>query len=214
MRKDLEKAWQLFDLGELAASESLYLDCFRQVSNANHEEYMSVLMGLIYVESFLEKYDEARKYARFLVNTAQNEEEKHIAIHQFGMVERMAGNYCEAMKLFQQEADLIRMAFPDEELLLAANLYEQAYIELKMGNVDSAEEIMNLSMEHAKSAKDHICIGCAYRGMGEILNTRGDTERATHCFEIAMDAFSEAGDLAAVEEVKAVAGMDRRIDKE
>lgn len=214
MQEELVKAWQLFDLGELAASESLYLDCFRQVSDANHEAYMSVLLGLIYVESFLEKYDEARNYAKLLVNTVQNEEEKHIAIHQFGMVERMAGNYCEAMKLFQQEADLIHMAFPDEELLLAANLYEQAYIELKMGNVDSAEEIMNLSMKHAKLAEDNICIGCSYRGMGEILKTRGDTERAMHCFEIAIEAFSEAGDLVAVEEVKAVAGMDRRIDKE
>ena len=207
MQQKLSKAWQLFDLGEYTASESLYLECFNQVGDSKREEYLSVLMGLIYVESFLKKYDEAREYAKLLVNAAQNEEERHIAIHQFGMVERMAGNYGEAMWLFLQEAELILETFPNADLPLSANLYERAYVELKIGNIDSAEGLMNMSMEHAKIAKDNMSIGCSYRGMGEILQVRGVTDRAHDCFKKAIYAFSEAGDQIAVEEVKAMAEM-------
>ena len=208
MQQKLSKAWQLFDSGEYSASESLYLDCFHQVNASEHEAYLSVLMGLIYVESFLTKYDAAREYAELLVNAAQNEEERHVAIHQLGMVERMAGNYGEAMNLFRQEAEVILAAFPDSDLRLSANLYERAYVELKIGNINSAEELMSMSMEHAKTAKDNISIGCSYRGMGEILRVRGDTGRSIQCFRKAISAFSEAGDLIAVEEVKAMAEID------
>ena len=205
MQEKLAKAWQLFDSGELAKAESLYLDCFRQAHSNNHREYITVLMGLIYVESALTRYDEARKYAEVLLGAAYTDEERRIAVHQCGMVERMAGNYYEAKKLFQQEVELIHKAFSDDNLRLAANFYEQAYIDLKTGNVDSAEEIMNLSLEFAKAAKDDICIGCACRGMGEIMKMRSNNEQALQWFLKAIEAFLDAGDLIAVEEVKALA---------
>lgn len=205
MQERLAKAWQLFDSGELANAESLYLDCFRQVDSGNHREYISILMGLIYVESSLEKYVEARKYAEAFVSAANSDEEKHVAFHQYGMVERMAGNYWEARKLFQQEAELIQVAFPDDSLRLSANFYEQAYVEMKMGNIDSAEEIMDLSLKHANVSKDGICIGCACRGMGEIMKIRSNVEQAMQWFIKAIQAFSDAGDLMAVEEVKTLA---------
>lgn len=205
MQEKLDKAWQLFDSGAIEAAERVYLDCYRQVNSANYEVYISVLMGLIYVESFLEKFDEARKYAEILVRIANSDEERHIAIHQYGMVERMAGNYSDARTLFRQEADLINKAFADNDLILSANFYEQAYVELKTGNIDLAEEIMKLSLEHAIKAKDSICIGCAYRGMGEIFKVRSNAELAMQWFYKAIEVFSDAGDLVAVEEVKVLA---------
>ena len=45
--------------------------------------------GLIYAESFLEHFAEARTYASQLISCAIDHEEKHIAIHQAGMIERM-----------------------------------------------------------------------------------------------------------------------------
>ena len=45
-------------------------------------------MGLIYAESFLEHFAEARTYASQLISCAIDHEEKHIAIHQAGMIER------------------------------------------------------------------------------------------------------------------------------
>ena len=64
-------------------------------------------MGLIYAESFLEHFTEARTYASQLISCAIDHEEKHIAIHQAGMIERMAGVYDKAMNLFLQEEALI-----------------------------------------------------------------------------------------------------------
>lgn len=205
MQEKLSKAWQLFDSGAFSESESVYLDCYRQVNTANHEVYTSVLMGLIYVKSFLKKYDDARKYAEILVSIANSDEEKHMAIHQYGMVERMAENYRNAKTLFQKEAELIHMAFADNALMLSANFYEQAYVELKTGNIDLAEEIMKLSLELAIKSKDNICIGCAYRGMGEVIKVRGNAVQAMQWFYKAIEAFSDAGDLIAVEEVKNLA---------
>ena len=60
-------------------------------------------MGLIYVESFLEHFTEARTYASQLIACAIDHEEKHIAIHQAGMIERMAGAYDKAMNLFYRK---------------------------------------------------------------------------------------------------------------
>ena len=202
MQEMLSKAWQLFDSGAINAAEALYLDCYRQVNSSNHEVYTSVLMGLIYVESSMEKYDEARKYAGILVSIANHDEERHVAIHQYGMVERMAGNFRKAKVLFQQEAELIQAAFSDDDLKLSANYYEQAYVELKIGNLNLAEKTMKLALEYAIKTKDSICIGCAYRGMGEIVKVRSNTVQAKLWFDKAIDAFSEAGDLIAVEEVK------------
>lgn len=201
MQEKLEKAWRLFDSGAFDAAETVYLDCYRQTDSANREVYASILMGLIYVESFLEKFDEARKYAEVLVKMANSDTERHIAIHQYGMLERMAENYSEAKMLFQQEEELIRRVFADNDLVLSANLYEQAYIEMKTGNIALAEKIMQLSLNHAIKAEDGVCMGCAYRGMGEIMK-RSNIEQAKCWFYKAIEAFSEAGDLIAAEEVK------------
>ena len=205
MQEMLSKAWQLFDSGAIDTAEALYLDCYGQVSVSNHEIYTSVLMGLIYVESSMKKYDEARKYAELLVRIADNDEDRHVAIHQYGMVERMAGNFSKSKILFQQEAELIRAAFSDDDLRISANYYEQAYVEMKMGNLNFAEETMTLALEYAIKAKDSICIGCACRGMGEIVKVRSNSEQAKLWFDKAIDAFGDAGDLIAVEEVRNLA---------
>lgn len=96
---------------------------------------------------------------------APNDEELHIALHQAGMVERMAGNFEEAMRLFYQEEKVIQRAFPMDDLRIATNLYEQAYVNMKKGELALAEQMMTQSLEHAKSSDDAMCIGCAYRGL-------------------------------------------------
>ena len=106
--------------------------------------------------------------------------------------------------MFKQEAEVIDIFFPQDDLRIGTNLYEQAYVKMKMGNLDKAEEIMNLSLEHAKMSSDDMCIGCAYRGLGEIMNAYEDCEQARAYFEKAIEAFGFTGDTIAVEEVKAM----------
>lgn len=204
MQEKLEKAWQLFDIGDYAASEEIYLECLKKTGEDDYENYASVLMGMIYTQSYMEKYDEARKYANHLIEIAPNDEEKHIALHQAGMVERMAGIYDDALKFFQLEAEIIDVAFSEDDMRIAANLYEQAYVNMKKGILDKAEKIMNLSLQHAKKSEDAMCIGCAYRGLGEIMSMCGNTIQACNYFEQAIAAFELAGDSIAVDEVKAM----------
>ena len=201
MQEKIAEAWRLFDIGEFVASDEIYRECLSEVNKDDYDTYSSVLMGLIYTKSFQEKYDEARNYAEQLIEIVPNEEELHIALHQAGMVERMAGQYEKAMEMFCQEEAVIHRMFPDDDLRIAANLYEQAYVNMKMGSLDLAEQVMMSSLEHAKKAKDAMCMGCAYRGLGEIMNVSKRTELARDYYAYAIKAFEDAGDEIAVTEV-------------
>lgn len=201
MQEKIEEAWRLFDIGEFVASDEIYQECLSEVNKDDYGIYSSVLMGLIYTQSFQEKYDEARNYAKQLIEIVPNEEELHIALHQAGMVERMAGQYEKAMELFCQEEAVIHRMFPDDDLRIAANLYELAYVNMKRGSLDLAEQVMMSSLEHAKKAKDAMCIGCAYRGLGEIMNVSERMELARDYYAYAIKAFEDAGDEIAVTEV-------------
>lgn len=202
MQERLAEAWRLFDIGEYVASEEIYRECLKEVNENDYDSYASVLMGLIYTQSFLEKYDNAKNYAKQLIELAPNEEELHIALHQAGMVERMGGNFDDALKLFLQEEEVIHKAFPTDDLRIAANLYEQAYVNMKKSALALAEDIMMRSLKYAKTSGDAMCIGCAYRGLGEIMNLRGRDELAQEYFGQAIEAFKVAGDMIAVEEVE------------
>lgn len=202
MQEKIAEAWRLFDIGEYAASEKIYEACLKEINENEYDTYASILMGIIYTQSFQKKYDEARSFAKELVELAPNEEELHIALHQAGMVERMAGNYDEAMNLFHQEEELIQRVFPEDHLRVATNLYEQAYVSMKSGDLEVSEHIMRLSLEHAKDADDAMCMGCAYRGLGEIMNLHGERDSANSFFEQAIEAFKLSGDMIAVKEVE------------
>jgi hypothetical protein len=51
---------------------------------------------------------------------------------------------------------------------LSANCYELGNEALFTGNLVLAEHLMNQSLLFALEAEDAVCIGCAYRGFGEI----------------------------------------------
>ena len=114
----------------------------------------------------------------------------------------MAGNYDEAMNLFCQEKELILRVFPEDHLRVATNLYEQAYVNMKSGELELAEYIMMQSLDHAQIADNTMCIGCACRGMGEIMDLCGKNALAQEYFEKAIEAFKIADDMIAVKEVE------------
>lgn len=204
IRKSLAMAWALFDKGDYQGAESLYLKCYDAISKSDAENVNAVRMGLIYTECFLKKYEEARKFGNILLSEARNEEEKHIALHQLGMIERMAGNYKKANVLFTEEERLLFASFPNDYFRMSANLYEQGYIAFLMENHAQAEKIMLMSLDYAIKARDDMCMGCAYRGMGEIMKAVGKVKTAMDYFEKAIASFANTGDLIAVEEIKSI----------
>lgn len=189
MTETLSKAWSLFDAGNYTDAETLYKECYAKIPSTDHDNYWQVLMGLIYAESFLEHFTEARTYASQLISCAIDHEEKHIAIHQAGMIERMAGAYDKAMNLFLQEEALIEKNFPDDALARSANLYEQGYVSMKLHDLPLAEKNMLSALDFAEKSNDLISIGCAYRGLGEILKASEKAEDAAVYFEKAIIAF-------------------------
>lgn len=202
LNEQIRTAWNLFDNGDAVGAEALYLQCLRDADGSNIENRSSIYMGLIYAECYLGKYHEARYYAALLTQDSKNNEDLHIALHQSGMVERMAGNYREAMSLFQQEFTVIQNAFPEKDMLYAANLYEQGTLRMYLDDFTQALELMNRSLIHALASKDSMCIGCSYRGLGEIYHKFARFMQAKECFLSAIAAFQRAGDLIAVQEVE------------
>lgn len=203
VNESLAKAWEKFDHGDYTGAESLYLFCYEQISQTDTQSLTATLMGLVYVETFLKKYNEARKYGYLLLNEAKNNEEKHIAIHQLGMVERMAGNYSKAMELILQEKRLLFSYFPDDPQRMSANLYEQGYVALNTSNYAHAEKMMRMSLECGIRAADDMCIGCAYRGLGDIMRIVGQMASAKEYYAKAAKSFEKTGDLIAVQELAA-----------
>lgn len=138
MTETLSKAWALFDAGNYTDAETIYKECYAKIPSTDHDNYWQVLMGLIYAESFLEHFTEARTYASQLISCAIDYEEK---------------------------------------TLLSA-------------------------LDFAEKSNDLISIGCAYRGLGEILKSSDKAEDAAVYFEKAIISFQKAGDTYGVEEVK------------
>lgn len=97
-------------------------------------------MGLIYVESFQEHFAEARTYASQLISCAIDHEEKHIAIHQAGMIERMAGVYDKAMNLFLQEEALIEKISRMMHLPALQISMSSGYVSMKLHDLPLAEK--------------------------------------------------------------------------
>ena len=92
--------------------------------------------------------------------------------------------------------------FPDDALARSANLYEQGYVSMKLHDLPLAEKNMLSALDFAEKSNDLISIGCAYRGLGEILKASEKAEDAAVYFEKAITAFQKAGDTYGVEEVK------------
>lgn len=84
-------------------------------------------MGLAYVESALRSFGAARQHCGQMLAYAKSTQERHIAIHQAGMVERLAACYPQALALFAEEHSLLARHCPDSPLALSTNLYEQVY---------------------------------------------------------------------------------------
>jgi tetratricopeptide (TPR) repeat protein len=60
---------------------------------------------------------------------------------------------------------------------------------------------MNQSLQFALEAVDDVCIGCAYRGFGEIYNAKGEILLEKQSFQKAIEAFDRANDDLEVQEI-------------
>lgn len=213
LQDDIVRAWALFDSGDYAASAALYRELWAHCP-PDHDLQRAILMGLIYVQCFTEDFPSARQYANILLQESLDADERHVALHQFGMVERMAGNYPEAQRLFLLEAEILRASFPEDAMRCSANLYEQGYVQLQSGDFVRAEAMLLASLTHASAADDPMCTGCACRALAELAKAQHHPEAFQYYGEQAIAAFREAGDAIAVKEVQTLLASCRTKEKQ
>ena len=205
----LTRAFELFNNGKLFEAEKLYNDCLHNLEESSNE-YETALHGLGFVKASQKEYNEARKIYIELRQIAQanlNTQDEHIAIHQLAMVERMAENYIKAQELFHEELKILKDRKPDFQLGFAANFYEQGFIMLKRNRLEEAEELMKKSLGYSKLSGDPICLGCSYRGLGEVFMAKHKNAEAKQYFLESIQAFEEGSDEVAVNGVHSLINL-------
>ena len=159
--------------------------------------------GLGYSLAFSEQHAEARHIFEQLCLQAtvrSDAEAEHRAVHQIGMVERMAGDWRAAQTCFEQERRLIE-SLGEPDLAVAVNAYELGLVALHLGEMTSARRWLDLSLERARRTADRTAVGCAWRALGDWHRQRGDSDGAQECWTAARAAFERAGDAKAGREM-------------
>ncbi|MFC4455296.1 tetratricopeptide repeat protein [Deinococcus sonorensis] len=198
----IDDAWAAFTRDDYTDAERQFEDI---LTEAQDEELMrQAQFGLGYVFAFTHRFSAALSLFAQLYADAERRGalgEQHRALHQVGMVERMAGHWRQAKTTFEQEADLIkRMENPP--LPVAVNAYEQGLVALHLNELERAHWWLERSLAHAVRTDDHVAVGCAHRGFGEYFHRIGERRQARHAWEQAVLAFAEANERKAVEDVQ------------
>ncbi|MFC4712057.1 tetratricopeptide repeat protein [Planococcus dechangensis] len=205
--QELDDAFDLFDKGEFQQAEKIYLSCLNSIPDKTSTSYKAALNGLGYVKSFQGQFGKATAYYQELLEISKkqfNLKEEAMALHQLGMVERMAGNYQRALDFFTSESEIWTRHFPDFYVGFAANFYERGSIAIKEKKYTEATVLLNQSLEYAVLSKSLVAQGCAYRGMGELGVATSKFDEAKNAFHKAISVFKEAEDRIAVEEIQSL----------
>ena len=201
MVSKIDVAWDLFLEGKTLEAKKLveqdfFIDTCTDFSLLN-------LMGYL----LLAEKDYAsctRIFEKYILLAQQNEdkEHKHIGLHQLAMIYREQGNFHKALKLIENEEEIIEEHFPNDNLKKAVNNYEQGYLRLKLNNLNEALTFMNLSLEQSLETDDVISQACSYRGLGEIYLALEDTELSNRHFKRAIELFESVGEFEGVKEIE------------
>jgi tetratricopeptide (TPR) repeat protein len=161
----IQAAWAAFEAEQFAQAE-------RDFRRARLEPALAAQArhGLVYVFARTGRFEEARAECHLLQLEAQSHNDKssqYVALHQLGMVERMAGELHTALEIFRKEQAIIA-SLENPPLAVSANAFEQGIICGKLERYAESREWLALSLEQAQLSGDPIAEACAYRGLGEV----------------------------------------------
>lgn len=199
----LTQAFSLFDAGRLEAAYVLYQQLLAEEAQLSKDQQWQLYMGLVYVLSAAKDYDGALQYAAKLLDMAQDDEDRHVALHQTAMVYRMRGQYLLALELLAKEREIISRT-GNQPMKLAVNLYEVSLSALLEGDLPRAAATWPEAVIYAKAAGDAMTLGCVYRVKGQVLAAQDDMPQAVSDWQKARTYFEQAGDERACHEVQAL----------
>ena len=201
MVSKIDVAWDLFLEGKTSEVKKLVEQDFS--IDACTDFSLLNLMGYL----LLAEKDYAsctRIFEKYILLAQQNEdkEHEHIGLHQLAMIYIEQGNFHKALKLIENEEEIIEEHFPNDNLKKAVNNYEQGYLRLKLNNLNEALTFMNLSLEQSLETDDVISQACSYRGLGEIYLALEDKGLANTHFKRAIELFESVGEFEGIKEIE------------
>lgn len=195
---DLSAAWAAFEAQDYALAEQQAQALLAHPATASRARFV-----LGYVYAFTDRFDEARASFQALRQHAQKSGDptaEHRALHQVGMVERMAGNWDAARRCFLEERELLA-SLPEDPLAASANAYEVATVALHFGDLAGARQEYEKSLVYAQQSGDRVAIACAFRGLGDLAQQEKNLLEARQHWLVARDIFAELEDSEAVKEL-------------
>ncbi|MFC3862675.1 hypothetical protein ACFOPQ_18070 [Deinococcus antarcticus] len=159
-------------------------------------------MALGYILSHTGRHGEAREVFANLREQHRGDEWEHIAVHQQGRVERLAGEHRKALAFFAEERKLIEKSSEDPHKF-AANAFEAAQCQMALLQLKEARHSMVEALERARQHDDPETLGRAERGLAELSLLEGHPDAAKVHLERAQVAFEQADDEFAVREIEA-----------
>ncbi|MGQ7603846.1 tetratricopeptide repeat protein [Streptococcus suis] len=201
MSNTIDKAWEYFFEGKIVEAKQLIEEDYRVETCLEY----AVLNLFAYIYLDEQNFEKALLACQRYIQLSRDEkdvEQEHIGLHQLAMVYRSQGNFKKALELIEEEVTLLETDFSEDKLKWSVNEYEQGYLRLQLGELESAQHFMKRSLENALMTDDLIAQACAYRGLGEIYATKGVADLAEQAFTQSITAFEKASDTFGVEEVR------------
>ena len=201
MVSKLDTAWDLFLKGKTSEAKKLVEQDF-SIDTCTDFSLLNLMGYLLLAEKDYASC--TRIFEKYILLAQQNEdkEHEHIGLHQLAMIYREQGNFHKALKLIENEEEIIEEHFPNDNLNKAINNYEQGYLRLKLNNLNEALTFMNLSLEQSLETDDVISQACSYRGLGEIYLALEDKGLANTHFKRAIELFESVGEFEGVKEIE------------
>lgn len=161
----LRSAWAAFEAQNFERAEREFRRARLEPNTATEARH-----GLVYVFARTGRFDEARSECDLLRLEAQSNNDlasQYAALHQRGMIERMAEQYDTALEVFALERQIIAK-LENPPLAVSANAYEEGIIRGKLEQYAEARDWLGVALEQAQLCGDAIAEACAYRGLGEM----------------------------------------------
>ena len=203
----MSQAWAAFEREDWTQAEALYREILGDTALTSAES-REARFGLGYVLAHVQHFDEAREiFASLREQAAAGDDlaSEHVALHQVGMVERIAGHWQAAQECFECERELIAR-LGNADLAVAVNAYELGTVAQHLGQQAEAKAWLDLSLACAERTDDLIAVGCAHRGLGDWHSAQGQLNEALSCWRSAHASFLAAGNDRAASDV------ERRLD--
>ena len=189
-----QAAWAAYEQKNFETSEKIWLhileqECDSERRNEYLAQYACVLVAL-------ERFEEARTLYRGLFSEKQD----HRYLHQLSIIEREAAHLEEALHWLKLEQEILPLNDPSA---LAANLCEFARVHGLQGKPNLCRKYAEEAFHTSVRAEDTIVQAYSLRLLGDSFR---DTDPATaqRYYEKAANAFNQANEVSAIEEIQSL----------